>query len=231
MPRMPDWLANMMNTADNLVEDSPEFRRQEQESQVKNLENATNQALRQLKLRNQEEQRKTVMMQQSALDRMTPVTNPMEKNQTPFFGNINDLSGGAPAVPTSDDFANTPVDTTTQPNTPPEVSSPPGQEDPVAIVNRIAQTLGIPAQQVAAMALLGQDIRKLEDENVPTGDQDQSQTQPKADPNQPQLLQNGPPTPKPGIPINNVMLPTQKTGLPDPNAPKAGMPSPLLPTP
>jgi hypothetical protein len=183
MPRMPDWLLNQMNANPDLVEDSPRFRTQEAEMQRQNLHKATNEALDAVAARTRQMGAQTAMHQMGMLDRMTPKPTPLSGPDQKLFPDLapTDDTPMTPNVPSPADFNPEATDEGTAPG-----------EDPSAEVMRISQATGIPPQQVASMALLGNDIAGLEQAQAPP-------PPPAPRPEVPRLLAP-PPTPPPPPP-------------------------------
>lgn len=159
MPKMPDWLGNMTNSAPNLVEDSPQFRAEEQKTQMANLNKASEEAIQELQRRRAQSQADTIRANMRSLDAITPQPTLLSGPNSSFFPEIPPEmhTPMTPNVPSPDDFAS---DVQPQPFGPPDQA--PAQEDPVAEAQRISDATGIPVQTVAGMALLGQDIGDIE---------------------------------------------------------------------
>ncbi len=173
MAKAPDWLANMLNSSPDLVEDSPQFRQKHQDMQKTNLVKAANSALDIVKDRTRQSELETVKAQMQMIQDMTPTPVPLSgpddtffdeapaEMSTPLSPNIpgpNDFDVANPqpqAIPPPDPSM---ADTNTQPQMP--------QMDEVAEIQRIAQETGLTPQQVAAMTLLGKDIDRLEKEGA-----------------------------------------------------------------
>lgn len=163
MPKAPDWLLNWSATQPNLIDDSPQFRQKETEMQRNNLVRATNQALRAVNQRTQDMAIDTGTKNLEMMHQMMPIY-PLVGPYDPYFEE-NDVRSRK--VPTDAEFD-------TQPIVEPSPMDPMQQdtrtqmpEDPSAVVQQIADTLGLTPQQVASMALLGQDISNLESEQNP----------------------------------------------------------------
>lgn len=206
MPKAPDWLLQMTDKADGLVDDSPQFRQVEQAGQKANLTKASMEALQQMRQRNIEQQTQGAMQSMQALqgaqqqiDRMTPNQTPTSR--TPFF-NPNDFR----EVPPASEFSSNP-----QVIPPPDLSEPPTTTSPEAemaapsdlqgmegenlaqTVQQIADVTGLSPQVVAMMSLLGKDIAQSEQEGTATYS--------------PEPLAPPPPTPIPQMPNFGIGAP------------------------
>lgn len=200
MAKLPDWLMNEVYSDPNLIEDSPQFRQKEQATQKSNLVRAANSALDVVRDRTRQSQIETMNTQLNMIQQMRPMPVPLEGAASEFFPTDQPATPSAltPATPTAADFNSEPVmPEPTQPSMP----EMPSEENQAAEVMRISQETGIPAQQVAAMVLLGQDIARVEK---------QGQAQPVA--------------PEPPAPNS---LPNPLMGPPPTIAPSGTLPSPM----
>lgn len=221
MPYVPDFLLNMTSTASNLVDDSPEFRRTEQETQKKNLTSAANQAMKQIRERTDAMNTQNDMMTNQTELKSQPVENPITN---PNLFTEEDKQRMSPAVPPPEEF-NIQL---SQEQAPPPM--PPGGEDPVQSVHHIAQTLGLTVQQVAAIAMLGQDVRsdqesQLAQQNI----MQQRQPVPPPTPPGPMPPTLGPPPGPPPPPTASP--PTVMPPVPPPVLGPPGVAPPVSPLP
>jgi hypothetical protein len=206
MARAPDWLLNMVNDSPHLVEDSPQYRAQQQTTQMDNLHKAAGEAMDAVDAETQAMDRQTAQQRMAMLDQMTPKPTPLAGPGDAYFPDLGDApTPMSPKVPGPSEFSASPSapDQGTSPVEPPTLS-----DDPMTEVQRISQTTGIPPQMVAGMVLLGQDIAKLEEHHEqpgnPTLPQD-APPPPPASPGPPPMPLAGPPPgpppePQPGSP-------------------------------
>jgi hypothetical protein len=214
---MPDWLANKVSTAPGLVDDSPEYRKLEQEKQMSNLNQAANAAMKQIQIQTQGEQQKAIDMGTQQIKAMQPVKSPVQ--------DIPVLSPEATQpthVPTQDEF-NITGGAENQPMQPQQQQQPglTDDSDPAQMVQHIAETLGLNVQQVAALALLGGDIRKVEEQKALM----QNLQQPSQPAPMPQNPSPAPPPMPQAPPMPTEMNPASlQTPPPNPQGPPAGPP-------
>lgn len=224
MPKIQDWILNGMNSDENLVEDSPQFRSANQDRQKQNLIKASEEAMRLVKEKGDRMEKDSLRQTREALDqvtaqrqqvdldtyqqqadmveRMTPIPVPLSGPDAQFFEKTPDTVSTplTPNIPTRADFG---VDDPSDPIPPPDPALAPvdptmtPEQDEVAQVEMIAQTLGMTPQQVAAMVLLGKDINRIEKE-TPT-------------PPPPPMPLSGPP---PTIPTAGTVPPTATQAAP-----------------
>lgn len=229
MPKAPDWLLRDVNDAPHLIEDSPQFRKLENQRNEKNMRSAIDMAMEQIRIETEDQQRKAAQASILEMQKMSPVPSAME-GTTKFFDDEGDdgmqplpEDSGSRYIPGPQDFDTPPMAAagTEQEANP---GMPSYDEDPVATVQIIAQTLGITPQQVAALSMLGEDIRRNytpEEQTPPQGPMAQPAT---GNPEMPMPL-SGPSGPPPG-PVPPPMPPPMAPGAPNPANPAMPPPGP-----
>lgn len=154
---------NLAASSPNLVEDSPQYRADEQKNQLENMTRAADEAMRAVRQRTLASQAQTVGTQMDSLRQITPMPSPLSGPEDTFFPEMPPEMNSpmSPNVPGPAEFIAPSViqDLAAAPQTSQQTVQ---QEDPAAEVGRISQATGIPPQTIAAMALLGQDIAQIE---------------------------------------------------------------------
>ena len=226
MPTAPDWLLQMSKDADNLVDDSPQFRQAEQTQQKGNLISASKSALEQVHGNTVDAQREAAVAGlqslksgQEQIAAMTPTPTPTFS--TPLFNEgvpteqapPSEFSA-SPAVVPPPSFEEAPIEepVTAAPN------SLGGEEpDLIGTITRISEASGLSPQIVATMALLGKDIAQMEQDG--TAEYEQSpQTPPPAPPPSPAVAPAPPIAPQGQTPDFRAAAPSTPV-LPPPQPP------------
>lgn len=229
MPKAPDWLLQMTNDASGLVEDSPQYRKAENQHQTANLANASREALGMVQNQTLDAQKAAAAAGIQALKSGKDHIARMTPTPTPLMGPSSSMMSKPQTsnVPPPEEFTSSPnvtpppdVAPTVTPGDPAAVADPnqPLETDPNENIQdtimQIAQASGLSPQTVAMMTMMGKDIeRNMKESGQDTPEPAPEPTLPSPAPTQPNFGINTPPT---------APVPPPVTPPPSP------MPSPLL---
>lgn len=189
MPKAPDWLLNISASAPDLVEDSPQYRAEEESTQVDNLGKATDEAARQLREQVQQAQLEHIAAMEAAAERIQAQTDikrqqqlAEQQAQLQHTQEMTKRVQEATAQKKQEQLVgleqqkNQVMDQTQQldsvaleaPGTPPPGFYP-GEDtstpmDPSQAVLQLSKNLGLSPQVVASMVIIGEDLDRLDRE-------------------------------------------------------------------
>jgi hypothetical protein len=189
MPRMPDWVANLSAQAPNLVEESPQTRKEEESTQVNNIGSAIDQAMAQMRERVRAAKEENLKATEAAVARVKAQREQdqqthIAKQQELMAHQQNQIQQTQDAIARQkaqtlgtiegqhdqimqdtqqkDALGNDATEQLPAGFYPGEDTSTP--EDPAQSVLQLSRNLGLNPSVVASMVLLGQEIDRLDKE-------------------------------------------------------------------